>query len=450
MTAKNSPKNILNSLNNDCIYDIFSKLTNGDDFLNLAQVCTRFQDCAKEFFRQHHRYVQMKAKKDHQPTNKTVWCPERAEEMFRIFGHLIESINLWCTDDQSRSHQIFQLIARFCDKSLKNIHIAHFDPLIIECAQLPALQEISFFEAAPQNLTFNLPLKTVRISCMRDKNTCTWFLREFPGIEQADLFLLPLLTDDMFTEFLSQNQKLTNLSVNHCSKLTPSMLKTLCRYVPNLERLCFSLHIFSRKYADENPMVTTQEELLAPLKDLRRLKELNMQHCETLSFEKLIKFFVKHDLSIEDLTFTPPSPYIVTEWIPTLTTLKHVTFTRNIDIESLISVMKTQTSLETIYFDWDYHDQFKLVTSKYHMTKIIETLTYGKNLKKLYSFACRPYINLNTFETILSLAKYRVHVEIDVYDGDVHVPKNILEANNKWVKLNEIYVPKRKLTLRLR
>lgn len=105
-------KTFLNILDDDCIDEIFRRVENLENFLNMAEVCQRFHKSAKSCFRIKYSLsndgnVFRSVEISHRYSHKSV-SAERANKLFTIFGFLINCLYLVSTSDQERDNEIFK------------------------------------------------------------------------------------------------------------------------------------------------------------------------------------------------------------------------------------------------------------------------------------------------------------------------------------------------------
>lgn len=370
--AHNSPKNILNVLNDDCIEHILRRLVlfgDIEDFLNAAATCKRFQKTAQRF---KSMFKSIKIGND---------APIRvnhAPMVLNIFGHLIESIE-WGPKEQSDYYddcndKVFNLIVKYCDKTLKELKLLRYNSTIGGEDLFQSLQ----------TLEVNNDLYDYRFEQHFYSGEQPWFIRPFPNLLRVKFFEVHELTDDMLTQFLSLNPQLEGLSVEHCGLVTSIsfFIALRCR---SLRQLCVSR--ISYGY----------------LKDFQLTKSM--------------------------VPVFPINNTIVDLW---LRSKDRVEFPD----EFLISLIKSLTALRTLSISNGcsvaYLDTYVPSIST---TRVVEKiLECGRALTELRYSPIWPGFELDNYNRVLSLAKNRVKVNL-IVDALFNIPENILTANEAWVKL---------------
>lgn len=138
-----------------------------------------------------------------------------------------------------------------------------------------------------------------------------------------------------------------------------------------------------------------------------------------------MNMFVENNIPINTLYINATNAD-TTQNIPTLKTLKHLdireSLFHNISDDCVYNLIESQTALEYI----------SIKNADTETTqRIIKTLEFGfkKNISK---FRFHLYeIDLETYNTILNLAKNCIKVEIK--SGKIDIPKKVLDANEKWL-----------------
>lgn len=135
---QNSPKNILNALNDDCLRHIFkSEPLDHHDLCALAQTCTHFQWLAHSTFKSHY---------GNKPLTITheQYSMRRLEALFLAFGQHITSIVL--IDDFIFADIMLGFIAKYCP-NVRQLSTSRMDFLAAKCAtfkRLPSSQQAIF------------------------------------------------------------------------------------------------------------------------------------------------------------------------------------------------------------------------------------------------------------------------------------------------------------------
>lgn len=145
--AQDSPKNILNALNNYCLQKIFRRLESPEDLLNIARTCTRFQENAKSGFgfgmisigdywfeRERGAYLPMK----------------HVIGFLSNFGHLIKELEWRASRNTKINIKVADAIARFCSRTLIELIIMHYHSKFPKQFGFKFLQRLTLVDASPK------------------------------------------------------------------------------------------------------------------------------------------------------------------------------------------------------------------------------------------------------------------------------------------------------------
>ncbi|XP_031634722.1 uncharacterized protein LOC116348011 [Contarinia nasturtii] len=400
ISAENSPYNILNMLNNDCIEEVFRRVKNVTDFLNMAQVCQRFQNCAKNCFRTQIRCIKINGKDSSVPL-------ERVQELFDLFGPLMQSITFESTFDVEQDDYIFGLITNACGETLAELSIIDYNPNFGDQMPFKELKTLDMCRISPQNFRLVTTLNTLRI---RD-------LRRFQDGRSLD---------DALSDLLSSNTQLQELVVNCCG--SPSIFRVIAKCAPNLVNLTVETPHF-----DAFPQKHVKENLLH-LGTLRQLRSLKLDLYCFISLASIVNLFAKNGIAIEKLSMkvcsVGPLKYHNEQWLSlkALKQLDILTWSDDVCIDELVNVMKKQTTLE----------RMEIVSLRaLNMSGIENILKYGKNLNQLVASISVLNVDLKSYESVLNLARNRANVKIGFGCGKVYVPDDILEKNRNWLDIQK-------------
>lgn len=417
--AQDSPKHILNVLNNDCIGEILRRLPTLKDFVIASEVCIRFRDSAQASFPPKHKDVDI----NRRPLNSNYQSTERVPALLINFGHLIQSIDWKPSSDRHLNNQLFEMMGKYCGKTLKTLIITLNIVNFNKRTKFEALTRFELYKASTKNFRLNSPLKILKIGPLDSMKEQPWFIRTFPHLESVEFFNVKKLTDELLIQFISQNSQLKKLTVHGCKLLSPSILKLVGDLLPNLEDLhidhCPTIYrSYTMHEVNDNMMHMTK---------LRKLQSLKFDWPYQL--EKLLNMFVENDISIESLSMAPTFPNSIENW-PTLKTLKHLELDEGFSDEMLINLVRCQPSLETITLWFCSNEE---ILSWYGLKKLLE---YGKHLHYIKIFTFNYDMDFETYTSILDLAMNRVKVYIETF-GTINVPNDILEKNRKWLDIRE-------------
>lgn len=208
--AQDSPKNINNILNDDCIQAILSKLKHAKDFLNAAEVCIRFQENAQLCF-------PFKRISFGKSNYRHTILFESTEKFVRIFYSRIKCINCkFHVGSTHRDHKLYQesldLISYYCGNTLTELNImSHASNSILTFRlPLPALNKLQLNNVHFLNFNPTLifpTLKSLQLLFCYETESLKWLENEFSKLEHVE-FKFSRLTIEMFTEFKNRNTQL--------------------------------------------------------------------------------------------------------------------------------------------------------------------------------------------------------------------------------------------------
>lgn len=219
--AQDSPKHILNVLNDDCIQMCLRKLTEWQDFTSAALVCTRFQANARACF----------------PPNlkERIWFyhedvrsnPMALHNFLCIFGDLLQCVILWFDWDKrgKEDDDFINLLAQCCGKTLKKLSIMEYHPNKNFALEFKALEILELNHFPIINLCINA-------------DRC-WFYQEIPQLSKIRFVFSEGLTNDIITGFMKLNPQLRALDVGLSVRdgVTTSILQDISDCSPNLQEL---------------------------------------------------------------------------------------------------------------------------------------------------------------------------------------------------------------------
>lgn len=262
--AQCSPKHILNVLNDDCIKEVLRKLKNRRDFCHAANSCKRFQYVAQTWFS--HKTLQIGEiyRKSSICSGTSAFiigrplCSEKDLNEFlsdlytylSIFGKCIRSIewfkiNFPIEEERDINAEIFEMITRFCAKTLIRLDIIGS----IQISITPQFEVLERFELFYGSLaTFKPPrsLKYLRLTQLNrnfySKIDLSCLARKFPNLIEAHFgdFTNVMPCMDWFVSFLKCNQQLEKLTLfanEHFMPQTKQMVHRIGKHSSNLKSL---------------------------------------------------------------------------------------------------------------------------------------------------------------------------------------------------------------------
>lgn len=347
-----------------------------------------------------------------------------APVLLKIFGTLIESVEI--IGNRKREDEMFNLVAKFCGKTLKRLKITNYNPNLNKQKQFPALEELILYNAEPIHFCLDSPLKYLEIQNYRQfeeidlEDKEPWFVRNFPHLETVR-FNSGEITDATLTEFLSFNQQLRALKV-HSQNLTPMVFESIGFYSRNIAQLEIESILFHEFESSE-----LHEELLY-LNSLRKLSEFRLSG--RLSMEAVFKMFVENNAPIRTLQVDIAATNNVS-CFPTIETLTNLNCICRSDVNEncLIDLVKSQTALQTLQV-------FSMCCSNITTKTIEKMLKFGKNLINFEISFHGSDFDLESYNRILILARNRVKVRIIVSRRTkVNVPGDVLKINREWLSI---------------
>lgn len=433
-----SPHHILNALNDDCIEAIFRQLTALEDLLNAAYTCRRFRELAKRI-----RPMLKSISIDKGTGFSTMWFfhnvdiehyinivpADRAPMFLRDFGHLTESLAWEPHRSQQFNDDMFELIVKFCSKTLSYLSLRNCNPKIDKTVRFDALQHIELISRPLIDFSLDSPLKYVQftedISELSPDNQSIqsqdqpWFIRSFPNLKEIN-FDTNQLTDDTLEQFLALNQQLSILHFEFDCRTTPAMLESIGNYCQDINYLYVAMMF---------PDLDIPNVNLMHLGKLRKLSSLHIYH-NAMNIETLMKVLVENDVPLESLSCAVWRLEQSHSFM-TLTTLTDLYM--SIDGENsgdiLINFIKSQTALKSVsIFNSD-----QTVT----VHQIGKMLQAGKNLSKFDFDNCYFDIDLQNYEMLKNLALNRVNVHICISEDNrlIDIPEDVLSKNSRWIRV---------------
>ncbi|XP_031637117.1 uncharacterized protein LOC116349706 isoform X2 [Contarinia nasturtii] len=405
--SRDSPKNILNLLNDECIQAILRKLTNVGDFLSAAETCTQFQENAKQCYPPEFKEFSIDNEYIKWKHPLSIKC---APSFLRIFGHLIQSLELKYNgvDQKEKENytKVLKMIENHCGRSLIELVVNGIDISSTNFSKFHVLEKLNISCCSMIAMELPLKLKVLKLNYVKCEEKFEWHQNHAIHLEEAEFYNVDYLEDSTFIEFLKFNSQLQRLTINHCDHLTPSVFEEISNLVPDLIELNIGIRpIFGYHY---NGLVTQ-------LGELRQLKCLNFI-AYNQSITSLINTLAWNNLPIEDLTINDARFEL--EDLLKLKQLKRLEFSRCTTISSdvFVKIVKNLPVLTKI--------QIKSNISPHELIKALE---YGKHLIELKIFTFDMHIDLHTYESILMLIKGQL--ELTVYDGTIDVDDDILVKN---------------------
>ena len=423
--AQDSPKHILNALNDDCIQSVFRQLDNLRDFLSAAETCIRFQENAKLTFRTQYKTIEVDefSKKENMSSNSVT--VDRLQSLFSIFGPLIVEFHF----EGIINDDILNMIADYCGKTLQIFKITSSNVVDFNTrSSFKALTELRVINANIQNFKYKSQLRILTID--RNVSDFDWFIQPFPLLETLKLVAVCHLRLDQAIEFLKLNPQLKSLYIRSCRHITPHIYGSIVDHAPKIEKLFLSVY--------KSTSTADSIESILNVSKLRNLRFLGIFYSQVeVPVGRLIDSLVENNVPVEVLGIlncdTDLIPQTSNLNIAQMKQLKKLGITQMSD-ETLVNYVKHLPQLEEMICAKQL--SFLDITQKITVAGIKRALQCGEHLTVLSVDTKDLIIDLDDFKSILSLAKKKhVEVTIIIENGKIDVPNEILKANRKWVNI---------------
>ncbi|XP_055297574.1 uncharacterized protein LOC129566062 [Sitodiplosis mosellana] len=420
--AQDSPKHILNALNDDCIQSIFRQMDCVRDFLSAAETCRGFQENAKLTFRTKYRKIRVGELYNKSDNTNTVTV-NRLPSLLNIFGHLIVNIYF---DGEELHNDIQNMIADHCGKTLRTFKICSSNVVNFNTrSPFQALAELEILDTNIRNFECTSQLR--RLVIWGRVSDWEWLIQPFPQLEIVTLYVVHELRFDQAVEFLKLNPQLKSLYIRLCKQITPQIYENIANLTPNLEKLFVHLHSSS----------PSLNEHMLHIGKLQNLRSLAITARVIIPVGRLIECLIENKVLIEflgilnDYTQFSTSKLNILE----LKQLKKLCITQMSD-ETLLEYVKHLPALEEMICV--KQDNIRSISPKISLAGIKKALKYGEHLSALSVDTKDMTIDSDDFKSVLSLAKQnRVKVTIVIENGTINVPNELLEANRKWLDVME-------------
>lgn len=404
--AEDSPRHILNILNNFCIQSIFEQIDDIEDYHNAANVCTLFQANAIKCFPAHLKRFEI----DHSMDASEI------VSILRLFGHQMHTVKLYSMPRQADGNEILNAIVTHCGKTLKNFEfrnakldltnaLPRFEAL--EVLALDAHVKLTHFEP-------HSPLKGITIlSNNKDVPVNTWFTQRFPHLESIFFMLNRNLTDEIVIDMVNLNPQLRCLKMVNCGKLTTEIFNGIGHRVPNLEEFAFETWN-TTVYFDEN---------MRQLSNLTKLKNLTITASQVVT-DELINLLVANQIPITALTIDGINDNLMNAApIDGLTKLT----INNVSDENLPHYIVKIPELKHLHIT---------KTRGLTMNGLKKILEVGKKLKNVSLCVNNFDVDEQSYQSVLTLAKNRVNIRATVTTGTISVPSDVMKLNSKWFEMS--------------
>lgn len=417
--AQDSPKHILNALNDDCIQLILRQLKNVLDFLSAAETCVRLQENAKLIFRTQFKQIRID---DFSRLSNTVTV-DRVASFLNIFGHLITGIDF---DRQAMGKKlgknIQNMIAEYCGKTLKIFKIRSDNKVVDLNTRSPfeSLEELHLDCTNIQNFVHQTQLKSLYVSEFRTNRTnFDWLIQAFPKLKIVTFWSLHRLQHNQLIGFLESNPQLQSLNVEFCYDVWSQFIEHIDKFTPNLEKLCFWYN---------------SNHSLNAISNLRNLKFLSISSSREFPINELIDSLNENMVQIETLILGH-AKFISDSKISQLKSLKKLSLTI-FKSETLVHLVQNLPQLQKI--------AIKVCTTTINLNDIKEALQYGEHLSLLMVETEETKIDFIEYTSILTLAKLacaKVMIHTRQRYTIINIRRDLFEPNRKWLDIDLGSIP---------
>lgn len=444
---ENSPKNIMNILNDDCLQAILLKIDKVQDFHSAAEVCTRFQENAKICF---------PFKKIWLGDSDPVYPPGNLENKSKIsdclinspslenfltiFGSQIKSID--CNYPPAQNPKL--VIIRYIDVD----HVLvdkNLDLITKHCAN--TLDKLRVYIKGGHVWNLRSPfrvLRTLDLGCAikhidpallfpeinssfftcyhRFAGSANLLANKFLKLENASL-CGPEITNEQFVEFLDRNPQIRSLSLYCCSGFTSSICQEIGTRLTNLVNLCV---VSVEKFFND----------VVHLGQFWHLKSLSFsfysEECSS-SVKLILSCLIQNKQLIEEFNIYSETSidieiFKMLEEFKAIKKLRILRWRQPLSSYYVVDIVKHLPVLE--YF------RISMLNLKLGI-KILQHC--NKNLIKLdLPGIVELNSNLDDYNTLVKLATGRVKVTISISDYfqiDEDILSQIRKTENKWVRL---------------
>lgn len=416
--ARDSPKHILNALNDDCIQEILLKLTDTSDFLGAAETCQQFQKNALQRYPSEFKSLSLSV--ENKSTNRyTGLAMDLATNYLRIFGHLIYHMELINDFDEGT----LNMIAKYCGKTLSELYIkgnenttANFNAL----SKFKALETIRISSLSIDSMELPESLFNIFISDVKVQEDMQFILEPLPNLKNVGFNSIANLSETTMNRFITLNPQIELFLIMNCRLMTCSVLNDISDRLQNLT--VFTIEC--------NGVITTPEyiEFLTHLTRLQRLKYLFIIFSKGLyPADILIDSLVANIPTIESLSIAGfnnlDEALTGLLGLSSLKSLNLFNGANNITPSRIHELIKGLPTLEHMRFS----------CSTLGVSGIMDILKYSKNLVKLEIDISEMDINLSVYEAISTSIRGRLEVTLYIKNGNID--ENIFKENEQRLRI---------------
>lgn len=377
-------------MNDDCLKEVFASMSS-TGLAAVADVCVRFRQNSMHSARLKCNDISLNG-------NFTV----SDYTTLRNFGAFINSISVFgeCgqeppTNGQKRGIELF---SRYCVGTSVDLEISIYDFNItneIALLMVPLLARAKSlsFNSTQLDKTFleNLPSWAPELHELRidnddyeEENQLKNLRHKFPKLETLSFYELRQLEHSDIEEFLKQNPQIKEFGFTLCNRLDDSILRSLAKYVPGIEKLDFCTKRF------------TMQSHIKYVGQLRKLKSLSLTvYYDGPYMQAIIHKIGSTNIALEHLDLIRfDFSYKSGQFVNRVAKLQHLktlklSWIENMKASHLIAICKSLKQLEEVELD---------AMSNFEMT-VDDLLELIKNSEKLQEFAIYNWGGSSPFDT---------------------------------------------------
>lgn len=390
--AADSPQNIVNSLNDDVLLQIFGEFDE-IGLYTIANVCTRFREIAGQCFGMKYKELKYYNYKRYEPLSGMV-------KLIRIFGPYIKAIHL---DLNYGSARVVPVMAAIHCTNLNELHLTAPKIMVVQKTVkravdqiLPRLKVLSikqYLVNMHSLVNSSCQLDTLRIS--DNEGELPKLAISIPSLRKLWLTGYDTVGNHIRQSLLMYNKQLKIVRLRNIESATSSMLQLLPNYLHNVQELDISfLHM--QQNAIRN---------LDCWSKFINLKSLRIHGDPAFPVNLALKAFVEANVQIESINFN----------------------TYNIDNETVELICKMKTLTELTLKEEDRYDKY------------VTYIDYPKRLlfEHLESIRFEFFkARIDWIKSCLLLAKGLTEISINIYSsrclkvsvGDVDAISTILDT----------------------
>lgn len=416
--VQDSPKHILNALNDDCIQEILRKLTDASDFLSATETCQQFQmnalQCYPSKFKNLSLSVENKSTDWH-----TGLVMSLASNYLKIFGHLI--IDLKLIDDFEEG--TLNMIANYCGETLLMLDIEGNENTTANFNALSKFKNLKIIQISSVLIdSMELPenLHRIRVCDMRVQEDMQFLLKTFPNLKSADFFGIANLNQTTLNAFITFNPELRELCILNCQKLKSSVLNDISDRLSNLTHLIISLI--------EDMTIPEYIGFVTHLSRLQQLRYLSIIFFSLYPANILIDALVANIPKIEFLSIC--NCYNLREAV---TGLLELSFLKILDLTYPINDNISASSIVELINGLPNLEEIRFNCGTIGLSEMVNILECSQDLAILIIHIHEIDINLSVYNEILASIKGQLEVTLEIKNGIID--ENIFKENDQRLKI---------------